>query len=151
MMMMMNDDDDDAGDNNNKDLCLSSKQEITMSHVRRSYMTTTVRGIITSYVRSLKLKSLLLLSPSSSSSSFIIIIIYHHYWYFQFSLSFSGCSSLYWRHEDIFTFIRADLVLSAINALPWQQWTTETIWSWKVNRRKSGRNFGKVFVWFTRS
>ena len=56
MMMMMNDDDDD-GDNNNKDLCLSSKQGITMSHVRRSYMITTVRGTIKSYVRSLELKS----------------------------------------------------------------------------------------------
>ena len=56
MMMMMNDDDDDDGDNNNKDLCLSSKQGIAMSHVRRSYMTTTVRGTITPYLRSLGLK-----------------------------------------------------------------------------------------------
>lgn len=68
MMMTMNDDDDDDGDNNNKDLCLSSKQKITMSHVRRSYMTTTVRGTITSYVRSLKLKLFNYLHVPSSTS-----------------------------------------------------------------------------------
>lgn len=66
MMMTMNDDDDD-GDNNNKDLCLSSKQGITMSHVRRSYKITTVRGTIKSYVRSLELKSFHYLHVPSSA------------------------------------------------------------------------------------
>lgn len=66
MMMTMNDDDDD-GDNNNKDLCLSSKQGITMSHVRRSYMITTVRDTIKSYVRSLELKSFHYLHVPSSA------------------------------------------------------------------------------------
>lgn len=65
-MMTMNDDDDD-GDNNNKDLCLSSKQGITMSHVRRSYKITTVRGTIKSYVRSLELKSFHYLHVPSSA------------------------------------------------------------------------------------
>ena len=66
MMMTMNDDDDD-GDNNNKDLCLSSKQGIAMSHVRRSYKITTVRGTIKSYVRSLELKSFHYLHVPSSA------------------------------------------------------------------------------------
>lgn len=71
MMMTMNDDDNDEKMTmmaTATTKSLSSKQGITMSHVRRSYMTMTVRGTIKSYVQSLKLKSFHYLHVPSSAS-----------------------------------------------------------------------------------